>query len=743
MLQELRRIFRRYAESYDSDLFSPHRVDVQHFDEPILAEILAGLYGVPGGMADYDFSLIDADILGAVYEQYLGYVAQESKRRDQEIQRRMELGIPGEITYEITEKAQRRKEQGIYYTPLWVVDYIVRQTVGRFIEEHQKRPDAIHELKILDMACGSGSFLIRAYDELLKWQAQQAGMPIERLTQEYRTPLLLNNIYGVDLDPQAVEIARLNLLLRALAHRELLPSLADNVRRGNSLIYGTEEELRPYFGDAWADKRRFNWEEEFPAVMERGGFDVVIGNPPYVRIQSLDRREADYYRANHSTAFGSFDVSILFLERGIELLRPGGFLGFITSGRFLKAEYGKRLQGLLRAKVSVERIVDLSAHQVFAEATNYPVIILLRKEVRERALRYTALPTAILDATAVSPVEVGRLGYVETDQDALGKGVWPPPVGEDATLVRKLASCSDLLKVLTTNIFQGLITSADRVYHLQKTDQPSPEVYRVHSRTLDRAVEIEGTLLKPLLTGKEVHRYYLSDQPWLLLFPYFVKEGKVSLIPESDFRSRFPKAWEYLTLNRRGLEEREKGKMRNDRWYAFGRTQSMGLHDYPKLAIPHLVYRLECFYDNGGQYYLDNVDVGGVLLKDGSHRNYLYTMGLLNSRLLNWYFQKISIPFRGGYRSANRQFLEPLPIRRIDFSDATDKEMHGALVALVERMLALQERLKPLWGSGLSEEHDLLREVERVDADIDKLVYDLYGLTEAERRLVEGGIAEP
>ncbi len=179
--------------------------------------------------------------------------------------------------------------------------------------------------------------------------------------------------------------------------------------------------------------------------------------------------------------------------------------------------------------------------------------------------------------------------------------------------------------------------------------------------------------------------------------------------------------------------------MRHERWYAYVYPKNLALHDYPKLAVPRLVHRLECAYDGEGKLYLDNVDVGGVLLKESSRENYLYVMGLLNSCLLDWQFRQISAPFRGGYRSANWQFLEPLPIRRIDFSNASDKAMHDGLVVLIERMLELQRRVQPVRGTGLSEEQDLLREVERVDAEIDKLVYDLYGLTEAERRVVEGG----
>jgi len=136
--------------------------------------------------------------------------------------------------------------------------------------------DEVINMKILDPACGSGSFLIRAYDELLRYHARIRGKTPDELEWRDRLPLLTGNIFGVDLDDQAVQIARLNLLLRALARRETLPSLAENIRRGNSLISGGEAELRPYFGDGWREKHPFNWEQEFSGIMARGGFDVVM-----------------------------------------------------------------------------------------------------------------------------------------------------------------------------------------------------------------------------------------------------------------------------------------------------------------------------------------------------------------------------------------------------------------------------------------------------------------------------------
>ena len=334
LLDEVRSIFEYYDQHYDSELFAPHLLDHAsnqvYIEDPTLSDVIQGVYEVPGGLVTYDFAAIDADILGAVYEQYLGHVTQMVRRRADEIQLRMGLGNTEQQAWEevaqVIARPVGRRKQGIYYTPKWVTDYIVGETVGRFIQENAETPQSIHNVKILDMSSGSGSFLIRAYDELLRWHSEGLGGSEDEIGPQERTAILRSNIYGVDLDSQAVEVARLNLMLRALARRENLPSLADNLKTGNSLISGDEEELKAHFGDDYEEKHAFDWEREFESIMADGGFDIIIGNPPYVRIQSIDRLEADYFRMNYESAYRSFDLYVIFIEKALRLLKPGGRL---------------------------------------------------------------------------------------------------------------------------------------------------------------------------------------------------------------------------------------------------------------------------------------------------------------------------------------------------------------------------------------------------------------------------------
>jgi type I restriction-modification system DNA methylase subunit len=329
----LRALFKEYEGYYDSELFSHHLLDEDIFiDNESLQPVLEGLYEIPGSLASYNFNDIDADVLGAVYEQYLGHIAEAIKQQAKNAQTRMSLGIETP-TFTLADKKEHRKEHGIYYTPKYITDYIVKETVGRFLQENAGYPDKLRNLKIIDPACGSGSFLIRAYDELLNYHANELKKPVHELDQWERLPILTNNIFGVDLDKQAVEVARLNLLLRSLAKREPLPYLGNNIKNGNSLISGNEAELKKYFGDNWKDKNPFNWDDEFKDIMKNDGFDVVIGNPPYVQLsleENLPEGLKDYLLNTYGSSMGRLNTFGFFIKRGIELLKDGGYLGFIV-----------------------------------------------------------------------------------------------------------------------------------------------------------------------------------------------------------------------------------------------------------------------------------------------------------------------------------------------------------------------------------------------------------------------------
>jgi len=358
--QGLRKIFRDYREYYDSKLFEEHLIDTEKFEmvEYALEEIINNLYKTKSGIR-YNFAYIPADVLGTIYEQYLGHIQREGEAKDSK---------------------SKRKSQGIYYTPRYIVDYIVKNTVGEFIKDRSY--NEILKMKILDPACGSGSFLLRAFEELDSYLEKEKNQTKKDnfLDYERRIQILTSNIYGVDLDDEAVELTRLNLLLKTATQKHPLPDLANNIKNGNSLISGTEAEMKKYFGKNWEKKKPFNWEEEYKDVFDKGGFDVVIGNPPYVNLANIkDGNEREFLKSKFETAKNKSDLYSFFVEKAIKLLNPGGFLGFIISNSWLGTDSFSEFRKYLIKNTTVIQMVRLQLG-VFEDATVTPVLIFLKKE---------------------------------------------------------------------------------------------------------------------------------------------------------------------------------------------------------------------------------------------------------------------------------------------------------------------------------------------------------------------------
>jgi hypothetical protein len=240
-----------------------------------------------------------------------------------------------------------------------------------------------------------------------------------------------------------------------------------------------------------------------------------------------------------------------------------------------------------------------------------------------------------------------------------------------------------------------------------------------------------------LVSGTDVNRYCHLPERQYILFPYKVDGTSVELIDFDVISKNYPKTAAYLLKNKNRLEERERGKFEGYKWYRLGRSQDLGIQEQTKLCVPRLVTNLYAAFNREGNHFLDNVDVGGVTLKPKYQKQGLiYLLGLLNSKLLRWYFPFVSAPFRGGWMSANRQFLSQLPICTINFSDPTDKARRDKMVNIVEQMLTLHAQLAATKTP--DDKTRLQRQIDATDHQIDQLVYDLYGLTEKEIQIVEG-----
>jgi len=324
----------------------------------------------------------------------------------------------------------------------------------------------------------------------------------------------------------------------------------------------------------------------------------------------------------------------------------------------------------------------------------------------------------------------------EIPADKVTEKEWNFIVGPGAKLFERLGEMPVKLRDVAKKIFQGLITGADQVFILENASNGT-----YTSISTEETLPIERALMHPLCKGSvDLKRYRVSELSKTILFPYKLVNEKAQLLTPQELKNHFPNAWEYLSKNRRILEAREHGKWKHDKWYAFSRSQNLSEMEQTKILTPSISDRGSFTLDFAHHYYFVGSGGGGgggygITLSDKFLcLTYPYVLGLLNSKL-DWYLKHVSSPFRGGYYSYNRQYIEQLPIRTIDFSDPTDKVHHDRMVELVETMLDLHKQLAAAKTS--HEETAIQRQINAIDKQIDQLVYELYGLTDKEIRIVE------
>jgi hypothetical protein len=492
-------------------------------------------------------------------------------------------------------------------------------------------------------------------------------------------PILTGNIFGVDLDQQAVEIARLNLLLRGLAKRDHLPPLTDNIKRGNSLISGTDAELKGYFGDNWHDKHPFNWEYEFKDIMKNGGFDIVIGNPPYLLLQpqNIQEKELIYIHNNYAVAQYKVDIFHLFIEQGISILKENGILGYILPNTFLMNIYTNQLRKFILGNCRIVNIVVIP-NQVFPEAKVDNAIIILQKESNDSKRKTN---TILLQKVTQDE----NLNDIKFNPETK---IYQKVFYEDKNFLFNvnLGGTQNLLwsKILTNSC--SLEKLAEIHFGLQTRDR------RLHPTDVIETLDLTKVVdpYHACLSGKDIQRYCIDFSNQYVFFDDSIRAGG---------------CWDStMHLANKKIIVRQIGK-------------------YPIASLDDKPY---CCLNT-------------VFMVKGKQEqpDLLYILGIINSQLIkkywinHFYDQKFLFPkIKGSH-------LKQLPIRQIDFDNPSEKAMHDKLVSLVEKMLELNKKLAPLRDTNCEEKDELLKEIEKTDKEIDELVYQLYELTPEEIVIVE------
>ena len=431
----------------------------------------------------------------------------------------------------------------------------------------------------------------------------------------------------------------------------------------------------------------FEWRIEFPEVLDEDGrfvgFDCVIGNPPYMRIQSLQNSNPEvvsYYSEHYQSATGSFDIYVLFVELARQLIKGDGLVHFIMPIKWTNSDFGKGLRGYLVKEKFVSRIINLKAFQVF-DASTYTGLQWFSSSDK---LQYVELDNSITTTDGFSrflnSLQLSDYAQIDYNSDA----PWTLANKEVNAILEKLRKSPYTLADVFESIFQGLATSKDDVYFLYECKEIDNFFVEGYSKYLGKRVTIELGLVKPLLKGEDVHRYMHLDSDRYVIFPYKVVNEKASLYSEEELSDLFPSGYEYLKACEPELRAREKGRLEKDTfWYRYIYPKNLTLFEQIKIVAPEISLGGNFTIDSDGRYY-STTKVYGYVKKKNIPISYPFLLGILNSAVFWFFIQNTGYVLRGGYYTFKTNYVAPFPFP--DF-ESLPVELVSRIEALVEELL--------------------------------------------------------
>lgn len=719
LLSHLRSLRQEYAVRYRVDLFSNGTLLDAEYLETSIGQMIDSLHTPGFPTVKYDFSVIDVDVLGSMYEQYLRLQPQLAPPQASRSPRL--IGEPAQ-----TELVPSDRALGVKYTPSYIVEYIVGSALRRWYAQ----PTNTHRPRVFDMACGSGSFLLAAYRRLLQEEESKIGHPLSR---QERQQLLTSCVWGADKDPKAVEICKLNLWLFALEARQSLPSLDHNIWVGDSLldrdvgIMGKRAVVLP------APPGGIDCQSH-PAKEDQG-WDVIVGNPPYIRIQKLEASDKAAYLRRFKYLKGNYDISLAFVERSLELLKPFGIAGFIIANSFIRANYASLLREEVVKRGALLGILDFGDQRVFEGVGAYTCILFLGRSGGKSArmgviLRLSPCPAAQLALWENAENYDDALVSGAIDLSRLSAAPWVLVPDQEHALREKLRGVGVPLDNLA-HIFQGLKTGLDAAFILRRLTVPDEEGALEVLGLDGRKVTLERAICIPLVKGGDIERFHVRPFSHWILFPY--RDG--ILLSAQEMEREFPQAWAYLLSIRRQLTRRPEVQRRHAKWYGYSFPKSMMRYSERKLLTPDMASQASFFYDEQGLYAFTGGAAGGYGISLKSDQvSYEFLLGLLNSRLIDWYIQAVAAQFHGGYFSYERRFIGHTPIR---IADSLFKEQAENITSIVR--LLQSTYLDSLSGERQKTEREYRETsilLSKLEQELNSAVMDLYELNSDERRLV-------
>jgi type I restriction-modification system DNA methylase subunit len=674
--------------------------------------------------SDYLFSTIPVEILGSVYERFIGSAVR----------------VIGGNRVHVEPKPGARKAGGVYYTPRYVVDFIVERTVGKLLKG--LGPKKVEAIRVLDPACGSGSFLIRAFERICEHYTSWYERNVKRLprdvcyrdasgslqlTTHFKRSVMLQNIYGVDLDPQAVEVTMLSLYLkilenesrstlaqqRALFPREsFLPDLGANVCLGNSLIANDFFDMFAD-GDERARIRAFDWDVEFKNIIDAGGFHAVIGNPPYYNVDTLGKEseEMRYLMTRYSEIWNDkTDILNYFLYKGIRLSRC--YVGMIVSRAFLEAHKSDRLRQAILNRTKINQLVDFGDYHVFKAGISTAIMI-MQREATSHTISVRKLKSADEepDLVAKALMSAERSDVFEefnANQNHLTSDSWnlaPEPVRD---LYGKIDDERQRLDHFLIG-GQGMQTGCNEVFGLSRSEL--------------RKLTVSSKWARKRARNSDIQRWEILDSGESLLW-----------VEDCESFDDLPeKIQEHLRENATALRKRAAYKRGNCDWWKFTWPLHKELYSQEKIVSPFLSDKNRFALDSEREF-VGLTDTIALFKRPATKEDIRYFLGLLNSKLLTFRFRGIAKLKGGGIYEYFENSVSKLPIRQIDFSKRQDTRKHDRIVKLVDSLRSLAPKLRNRTAG--FKRQIIERAIRAAEQELDAIVYDLYGLSPSEIRAV-------
>ncbi|OYX27685.1 MAG: adenine methyltransferase [Flavobacteriales bacterium 32-35-8] len=670
----------------------------------------------------YSFSVFSSDILGSIYEIFLS-----------------EKLTVQNGTVELVKKPENI-DRDIVTTPTFIINDILRNTVLPKCKD--KTDKEILKLKFADIACGSGAFLLELFqllnDILIdyylstdKTKLIQTNINTYKLPFKIKRELLLNCVYGIDKDYNAVEASKFGLLLKLLedentsstnTSKPVLPDLSNNIFFGNSLLNPTQVEKK-------------NQTEINPFDFSKLRFDVIIGNPPYMKsedMKNITPLELPLYKANYTSAYKQFDKYFLFLEQGMNLLNTDGILGYIVPSKFTKVGAGKKLREELATKGYLHSIVSFGANQVFADKTTYTCLLILNK-TPQNTFQYAEVKS--LKSWKVREPEAVKYASKKTEE--LDNEVWVLVPPELTNAYNKIvAQSSKLIDLVgSENIFNGIQTSANDIYIFIPIKE-DVRYYYFSKKGVD--FKIEKVITKPYFqtsSGEDNLNTYRTFKPNArVIYPYQNTKKGIEIISLVDIQKKYPLAFDYLQKHKAILNNPKRDikpvPLTKDEWHRFGRQQGLNISDKKeKILLGVLSSGDKYAIDNYGTLFTSGGTAGycAITMPDKFDYSTYYIQAILNSKYVEWFVILTGEIFRGSYFARGTKVLNNLPIRKIDFANVKEKALHNKIVEAQKELISIQDKIDLNAGNKRTLT-PLLGQFSREKTNLEKLLAKLYDL---------------